>query len=116
MSDHRRNAESLLARARGAREVQSWQFAQSLALAAQAEAMLEVAEQQRAANIIALGQYHIAGDLPPFRSLVMDPCGPDDVEPSEALREALDLEPVRREPRSDRDRAWDGGLDGGRLG
>lgn len=79
----------LLSRAAHYRENGALELAKATAQAAQAEATLELAEQQRIANIIALGEFHIAGDLPPFRSLVMEPINENDVAPTEAIRETL---------------------------
>ena len=52
MGVHADAAAVLLSFARAAREVKAWDKAQAFASAAQAEATLEMAEQQRAANII----------------------------------------------------------------
>ena len=118
MSEHKKNAEWLLRRAIHYREQAAHKSADSVALAAQAEATLALVEQQRIANLIALGQFRVGvEDLPHLRHLAIEPVNEIDVAPTEEICAALGIErPEKREPRSDRDRAWDGAMDGGRLG
>lgn len=54
-------------------------------------ATLYLAEQQRLANLIALGQFHLHGELPPFRHFVMHPTGEWGVQPTEEIRKGLGL-------------------------
>lgn len=59
---------------------------------AQVHATLALVEQQRVANLIALGQVRIgATDLPPYRYLVAEPFGEYDIRPPAEIREALGL-------------------------
>lgn len=59
---------------------------------AQVEATLALAEQQRIANVIALGQFRIAPEeTPPMRGLVIEPRGEYDVQPRADIRKALGL-------------------------
>ena len=59
---------------------------------AQAAATLALVEQQRIANIIALGRYRIGpNELPPFRHLVVEPRGDIDIAVHAEIREALRL-------------------------
>ena len=61
---------------------------------AQAEATPALVEQQRIANLIALGSFRVvASELPPFRGLVVVPRGLSDydLEPHQEIREALGL-------------------------
>ena len=61
-------------------------------LAAQADATLALVEQQRIANLIALGQFRVGPDeLPPFRHLVMRPVNAYDVEPTTDIATALGI-------------------------
>lgn len=110
MSEHKKNAEWLLHRASHYREHGGIETAKACAQAAQAEATLALVEQQHAGNLI---NY----------LLMMN----DNVETTEdaltmaagilvEVQDVLDLAPKPAEPRSDRDRAWDGATDGGRLG
>jgi hypothetical protein len=78
--DHKAEAEEVLAY-RGSLD----------AAVALAHATLYLAEQQRIANLIALGQFHIGNDLPPFRHLVMEPTGEYGVRPTPEIRKGLDL-------------------------
>lgn len=60
--------------------------------AAQAHATLALAEQQRIANLIALGQFRIdPNEAPMFRHLVGEPTSDLDVAPAAEIREALGL-------------------------
>jgi hypothetical protein len=55
-------------------------------------ATLALVEQQKIANLIALGSYRVTDNqLPPFRHLVMDALGEYDVTPTATIREGLDL-------------------------
>ena len=64
----------------------------STAILAQAEATLALVEQQRIANLIALGQFRVGpGELPPFRHLVMRPANAYDVEPTADIAAALGI-------------------------
>lgn len=107
MSEHKKNAEWLLRRASHYREHGGVDLAKACAQAAQAEATLELAEQQRVTNLIALGQFRVGvDDLPHLRHLVIEPVSEIDVAPTEEICAALGIErPEKREPRSDRDRA-----------
>ena len=118
VSDHKKNAEWLLRRASHYRDHGEIETAKACAQAAQAEATLALVEQQRVANLIALGQFRVGvDDLPHLRHLVIEPVNEIDVAPTEEICAVLGIErPEKREPRSDRDRAWDGAMDGGRLG
>lgn len=63
-----------------------------MATVANAEATLALVEQQRIANLIALGQFRIGpNDLPPLRHLVVEPADEYKVQPVEAIREGLGL-------------------------
>ena len=65
----------------------------STAILAQAEATLALVEQQRIANLIALGQFRVGpNELPPFRHLVMRPVNAYDVEPTTDIAAALGIE------------------------
>lgn len=60
--------------------------------AAQAYATLALAEQQRMANLIALGQFRIGpNEAPLFRHFVVEPTSDLDVAPVAEIREALGL-------------------------
>ena len=66
--------------------------ATSTAILAQAEATLALVEQQRIANLIALGQFRVGpNELPPFRHLVMRPVNEYDVEPTTDIAAALGI-------------------------
>jgi hypothetical protein len=57
---------------------------------ANAHATLALVEQQRIANIIAIGTARIAPDQPPpLRALVFELAGEYDIRPTEMIREAL---------------------------
>ncbi|WP_434315876.1 hypothetical protein [Leifsonia sp. P73] len=59
---------------------------------AQAVATLALAEQQRIANRIALGQFRVSpDDVALFRSLVIEPRGEYAVAPVDEIREGLGL-------------------------
>ncbi|MAM53395.1 hypothetical protein [Microbacterium sp. UBA3394] len=62
------------------------------ALIAQAEATLALAEQQRIANVIALGQFRVMpSDLPWFRHLVIQPSGDVGIDLTDEVRTGLGL-------------------------
>ena len=66
--------------------------ATSTAILAQAEATLALVDQQRIANLIALGQFRVGPDeLPPFRHLVMRLANAYDVEPTTDIAAALGI-------------------------
>lgn len=86
--DHAKEARRLL--------FSTGQFAeQDLGVAmasAQIHATLALVEQQRIANLIALGQFRVGpDDLPPFRHLVMQPVNAYDVEPTTDIAAALGI-------------------------
>ena len=57
-----------------------------------AKALEALVEQQRIANLIALGQFRVGpGELPPFRHLVMRPANAYDVEPTADIAAALGI-------------------------
>lgn len=59
---------------------------------AQAEATLAFVEQQRIANLIALGQFRVGvNDLPHLRHLAVEPANEIDLQPVAEIREALGL-------------------------
>ena len=60
-------------------------------LQAQVHATLALVEQQRIANIIALGQVCIGSDVPLFRHLVVEPVDGHGVRPTVEIREGLGL-------------------------
>lgn len=61
-------------------------------LEAVTHALLAIAEQQKAANIIALASLRVGpNDLPVLRHLALEALGEYGVQPSAALREALGL-------------------------
>ena len=63
-----------------------------VALHAQVHATLALAEQQRIANLIALGQFRVGPDEPPpFRHLVMRLANAYDVEPTTDIAAALGI-------------------------
>ena len=64
----------------------------STAILAQAEATLALVEQQRIANLIALGEFRVGPNgMPPFRRLVMRPVNAYDVEPTTDVARALGI-------------------------
>ena len=64
----------------------------STAIPAQAEATLALVEQQRIANLIALGEFRAGpNEMPPFRHLVMRPVNAYDVEPTTDVARALGI-------------------------
>ena len=64
-----------------------------LASLAQAEATLALVEQQRVANLIALGQFRVGvNDLPHLRDLAVRPNGPDSIGPTPDIAAALGLD------------------------
>lgn len=59
---------------------------------AQAEATLALVEQQRIANLIALGSIRIGpNDTPALRHLIVEPKNEYDVQPTAAISEGLGL-------------------------
>lgn len=59
---------------------------------AQVLATLALVEQQRIANLIALGQFRVGvNDLPHLRHLVVEPKNEHDIQPVPEIREALGL-------------------------
>ena len=63
-----------------------------VAMHAQVHATLALVEQQRIANLIALGQFRVGPDeLPPFRHLVMRLANASDVEPTTDIAAALGI-------------------------
>lgn len=59
---------------------------------AQAEATLALVEQQRIANLIALGQFRVApGEIPALRHLVIEPADEYRIQPVEFIRKGLGL-------------------------
>ena len=59
---------------------------------AQVHATFALVEQQRIANLIALGQFRVGpNELPPFRHLVMRPVNAYDVEPTTDIAAALGI-------------------------
>ena len=59
---------------------------------AQAEATLALVEQQRIANLIALGEFRVGpNEPPPFRHLVMRAMNAYDVEPTTDIATALGI-------------------------
>jgi hypothetical protein len=96
MSDRIRKADGLMASAWESRTsdiaTHMRAEAQMEATLAVAEATAALAEQQRIANLIALGSYRISrSDLPHFRHLVVSPSGIDDVRPSIEIAVALGI-------------------------
>lgn len=84
--DHARKARRVLAQADG----QTLEKASALLAEAQVHATLALVEQQRLANIIALGQVRVAPtELPPLRHLVLQPFGEHDVRPTDDIRRGL---------------------------
>lgn len=90
--DHKAEAEKLLSDAGEDIGVEEFAHADLKIKAAHVEATLYLAEQQRVANLIALGQV-VAGDgSRPFRHLVMRAVNEYDVGPVPDIARALGLE------------------------
>lgn len=76
----------------GAMAVAQTVEAQTLAVTAQVHATLALVEQQRIANLIALGSYRVgANDYPALRHLVIEPVNDFEVAPVQQIREGLGL-------------------------
>lgn len=59
---------------------------------AQVHATLALVEQQRIANLIALGQFRVGvSDLPHLRHLAVEPKGENNLQPVAEIREGLGL-------------------------
>lgn len=91
--DHATEASSWIDNAISA---QSSEEPEALAVAyagiAQAHATLALVEQQRIANLIALGQFRVGvNDLPHLRHLAVVPAGMYDLQPVAEIREGLGL-------------------------
>ena len=66
--------------------------AQVKATLALVDAQREANEQARIANLIALGQFRVRpDDLPHLRHLVVQPAGPNDIEPTDEIKKGLGL-------------------------
>ena len=67
-------------------------YYEELTAAAQAGAKLAFVEQQRVANLIALGQFRVGvDDLPALRYLAVEPRDEYSIQPTTEIREALGL-------------------------
>lgn len=72
--------------------VQTGEYKADLIALAQAHATLALVEQQRIANLIALGSLRLGpNEYPVLRHLVIEPSGENDVAPVAAIREGLGL-------------------------
>lgn len=88
MTDHAQEAEKLL---EPLRALTAKDAAFDLELA-QVHATLALVEQQRIANLIALGQFRVGvTDLPHMRDLAIRPTGPDSIGPTEEIAAALGI-------------------------
>lgn len=89
--DHAAEAERLLTHAGEGHGDVGWGGLED-AIRGYGLATLALVEQQRIANLIALGQFRVGPDeLPPFRHLVMQPVNAYDVEPTTDIAAVLGI-------------------------
>lgn len=88
-AERARNAQTEAVTARNSNDYLEANF---MARLAQSAATLALVEQQRIANLIALGQFRVGvNDLPHLRHLAVAPDGEFNLQPVAEIREALGL-------------------------